>query len=311
MNTKDMICVTSRSFSNNTVLKEELISVYKNVKFNTTGKSLQGADLKNFLLVGTKAIIALEPIDENLLSNLPDLKVISKFGVGLDSIDKQALKRHNVRLGWEPGVNKRSVAELVISFAISLVHRIPEALEVVNNGLWTQVIGNLLENKTIGIIGCGNIGQELIHLLKPFGCRILINDILDLTDVCLELNITQVSLDKLLMESDIISIHVPYDETTKMLLNKEKLKKVKLGAGIINLSRGGIIDENQLDKCVRDGNISGAFLDVLNDEPFISSRLASNPKIIITPHIGGSSEEAILAMGRAAIRGLEVNHYVE
>jgi D-3-phosphoglycerate dehydrogenase len=311
MNKSDIVCVTSRSFSNNEILKNELLSRYKNVVFNTTGKSLHGDNLKSFLSKATKAIIALENIDNELLDCLPNLDVISKYGVGLDSLDMSSLKEHNIKLGWTPGVNKRSVAELVIGFSMLLTHKIPRAIEMVNQGVWKQVVGNLIQEKTIGIIGYGNIGKEVAKLFKPFGCHILVNDILDLQDVCDTTKVEQVSLETLLQESDIVTLHVPYNKSTSLFLDKQKLSLLKKNASIINLSRGGMIDEDCLDDYVRSGRIEGAYLDVLQDEPIISSKLASNPRIVLTPHIGGSAEEAILAMGRAAIDGLDNYKLVE
>jgi len=311
INTSDIICVTSRSFSNNEILKDELLSRYKNVVFNTTGKSLHGEDLKSFLSKATKAIVALENIDSDLLDCLPNLDVISKYGVGIDSIDMSSMKKYNVKLGWTPGVNKRSVAELVIGFSILLTHKVPRAIEMVNQGVWKQVVGNLIQDKTIGIVGYGHIGREVAKLFRPFECRILVNDILDLKDVCDRTGVKQVSLDTLLQETDILTLHVPHNESTSLLLDKPKLSLLKVGASIINLSRGGIIDEDCLDDYVRGGHIEGAYLDVLRDEPIINSKLAKNPRIVLTPHIGGSSDEAILAMGRAAIRGLDNYKLVE
>jgi len=121
------IAVCSRSFSKNKVLRRELLEKYDNVYFNDDGLALTGETLIAFLHGATHAIIALEKIDDNLLSRLPELKVISKYGVGLDMIDIKSIKRHNVRLGWTGGVNRRSVSELVISFAISLLRHVPES----------------------------------------------------------------------------------------------------------------------------------------------------------------------------------------
>ena len=122
---------------------------------------------------------ALEVFDDSILSHLPNLKVISKFGVGLDMIDLHTLKKYGIKLGWTGGVNKRSVSELVISFAVTLLHRVVFANSEVRNGKWYQVKGRQLSDCTFGIIGCGHIGKDLIKLLKPFNCKILAHDILN------------------------------------------------------------------------------------------------------------------------------------
>ena len=177
MNSIDKVVVCSRSFSKNPILRKELLEKYQYVTFNDQGISLKGNSLIEFLSGHDKAIVALETIDENVLNNLPDIKVISKYGVGVDMIDMKALNQHNVNLGWIGGVNKRSVSELVISYAISLLRHVPAAHREVLEGTWRQHIGGLLSDRVVGIIGCGFVGQDLVKLLQPFGCHILVNDI--------------------------------------------------------------------------------------------------------------------------------------
>src|SRR3989304_8680911 len=128
------VAVTSRSFSRHPILRAELLSRYENVKFNEDGKQLAGDDLVAFLRGYSKAITALEMIDECILSRLPELQVISKVGVGLDMIDLAALERHGVRLGWAPGTNQRSVSELVIAFAITLLRHLVSCILEVRSG---------------------------------------------------------------------------------------------------------------------------------------------------------------------------------
>ena len=173
------VAVASRSFSRHHVLREELLSRYDHVTFNDLGKSLSGQELISFLRGHVKAITALERLDEGLFTALPELKVISKYGVGLDMIDLGAMDRHGVLLGWTGGVNKRSVAEMVIAAAISLLHRVPFANQEVRAGTWRQIRGRQLTGKTVGIIGCGHIGKDVAVLLRAFDCKVLAHDILD------------------------------------------------------------------------------------------------------------------------------------
>ena len=162
-------------------------------------------------------------------------------------IDMHAMSKYGVCLGWVGGVNRRSVAELVIAFAINMLRHVVIANDEVRSGIWQQVIGGHLSDRTVGIIGCGHVGKDLVKLLKPFGCKLLVNDI------------------------------VTY---SKFYVLKQMLK-------------------NKL--------LAGAAFDVFLDEPPLDSELLLLPNFLATPHIGGSSEEAILAMGRAAIKGLETN----
>jgi phosphoglycerate dehydrogenase-like enzyme len=301
---KISIAVTSRSFSKNKVLRENLLSKYSRVTFNDKGLKLEGNALVNFLSGHKKAITALEEIDENLLSQLPELKVISKYGVGTDMIDIDAMQKYGVRLGWTGGVNRRAVSELVISFAISLLRHVPKAHREILSGSWRQHIGGNLSGRTFGIIGCGFVGKDLVKLLEPYGCRILVNDIKNYPGFYKQHNIEAVGKEELLEKADIISLHVPLDDTTKNMLTSQRLALMKPSAILINIARGGLLDENALKNMLKNGKLGGAALDVFATEPPNDYELLELPNFIATSHIGGSSEEAILAMGIAAIDGL-------
>jgi D-3-phosphoglycerate dehydrogenase len=299
------LVVASRSFSKHPILRQEVLKRYPNAKFNDDGLSLNGDSLVEFLKGHEKAITALEVIDSSILSRLPDLKVIGKYGVGLDMINLQDMKNFNVKLGWTGGVNKRSVSELVISFSVNLLHRVAFANAEVRNGEWYQVKGSQLSGCTFGIVGCGHIGKDLIKLLKPFGCNIVVHDILDFKEFYEENNVTSASLEELVQRSDVVTLHLPLDDSTKNIMNKERLQMLKENAVLINLARGGLIDEVALKQILLEGRIAGVALDVFAVEPPIDTEFALMDNVLITPHIGGSTEEAILAMGMAAIEGLE------
>ena len=299
------VAVASRSFSKHPILRSKVLEIYPDAKFNDKGLSLSGDSLVEFLSGHEKAITALEVIDDSILSKLPNLKVIGKYGVGLDMIDLHAMKDRGVKLGWTGGVNKRSVSELVISFSVYLLHRVAFANAEVRNGEWYQVKGRQLSDCTFGIVGCGHIGKDLVKLLKPFGCNILSHDIIDFKEFYQENNITSVGLDELLQKSDVVTLHLPKNDSTNNILNKDRLQMLKKDAILINLARGGLLDESALKKILSEKNIAGAALDVFSVEPPIDTDFAHLDNVLITPHIGGSTEEAILAMGLAAIDGLK------
>ena len=308
---KTQIAVTSRSFSKNKLLREELLIKYENVTFNDQGLKLDGDMLVKFLRGHNRAITALDKIDSKLLEELPDLKVISKYGVGLDMIDMKAMKKHNIRLGWTGGVNRRSVSELVISFAVALLRHVPAANIEVLSGTWKQHIGGYLSGRTVGIIGCGFVGKDLVKLLQPFGCPILVNDIENYAEFYEEYNIKTVAKEDLLSNADIVTLHTPLDDSTKNMLSAERLALMKPESILINTARGGLLDEIALKKMLMNGKLAGAALDVFAIEPPEDRELLELPNFIVTPHIGGSANEAILAMGRSAIDGLENNDYVD
>lgn len=301
------IGVTSRSFSRHPVLRAELQEHYADVRFNEEGVALEGDTLIEFARGRRKLITALERIDESILSALPDLEVISKYGVGTDMLDRDALIRHRIRLGWSGGVNRRSVAELAVSFMITLLRHIPAANLDVRAGGWQNRAGRQLTGKTVGIVGCGHIGKDLARLLRAFDCTILAHDILDFPEFYNAHQIEPVGLEALLQRSDIITLHLPLTRSTRNMLNAERLSMMRPDALLINTARGGLVDEAALKARLIEGRLAAAGFDVFEPEPPCDGELLNLPNFLATPHIGGSAEEAVLAMGRAAIAGLDDN----
>jgi len=281
------------------------MALYKSVTFNDLGLQLEGDDLVEFLRGHDKAITGLERLDEYVLSRLPELKVVGKYGVGLDMIDLDAMREHGKRLGWTGGVNRRSVSELVIAFAIAMLRHVPAAHREVLAGNWRQHVGGYLTKRTVGIIGCGNIGKDLVSLLKVFDCPILVYDIRDYQEFYDSHAIEAVSLEELLTRSDIVTLHVPLDESTHNMLDAQRLALLKPTAVLINAARGGLVDERELKVMLRDKRLAAAAFDVFAVEPPQDFELLGLPNFLVTPHIGGSANEAILAMGMAAIDGLD------
>ncbi len=300
------VAVTSRSFSRHPILRAELLARYPEVTFNDDGLKLAGEALVTFLKGHEKAITALEVLDDSVFAALPDLKVVGKYGVGMDMIDLEAMSSRGIKLGWTGGVNRRSVSELVISFAIGLLRHVPAAQREVLNGSWRQQVGQQLSGKTVGIIGCGHVGKDLVRLLQPFGCDILAHDIKDYAAFYQEFDVRPVDLDGLLKKSDVVTIHTPLNASTRNILSAERLVFLKKEAVLINLARGGLVDEAALKAMLSDGRLAAAGFDVFATEPPEDEQLLNLPNFLVTPHLGGSSEEAILAMGRAAIAGLDL-----
>lgn len=296
------VAVTSRSFSRNEVLRSEMLARYERVTFNDEGLSLAGDSLVAFLEEHPLAITALERIDDSILERLPDLRVISKVGVGIDMIDLDAMERHGVRLGWSRGTNARSVSELALALMLALLRHLPSVTRLVHEGEWRQVQGSTLSGRTVGIVGYGHVGRDLAGLLGAFSCRILAYDVMPLTDV--PSHVEQVSLDSLIGSSDIVTLHTVLSDDTRNLLDRERLAAMRRGALVVNTSRGGLVDEDALYDALSSGHLAGAALDVFSSEPPGDHSLLGLDQVIVTPHIGGSTHEAVLAMGRAAIAGL-------
>ena len=224
------IAVTSRSFSRHPVLRAELLELGEDVTFNDAGARLEGAGLIDFIDGHERAITGLERLDEAFFAALPGLRVVSKYGVGFDMIDLDAMGRHGVRLSWTGGTNKRSVSELVIAFAISLLRHLPEAAREVRASNWRQPMGNLLTGRCVSIVGCGHVGKDLGALFRALGCRVLAHDILDFPDFYRETGIEPLGLEPLLMAADIVTLHLPLDRSTENILNTERLAMMRPGA---------------------------------------------------------------------------------
>ena len=299
------IAVAARSFARNPVLRIELAEKYPDVTFSESARLLEGAALLKLLRGHDRAIIGLECIDDSVLAELPELRVISKYGVGLDGLDLPALERHGVKLAWTGGVNRRSVAELTLAFAIALLHRIPETSVALRGGEFQKLVGRQLTGRVVGIVGCGFVGKDLVSLLAPFGCRVLAHDIRDYPEFYAAHGVEAVSLDRLLSEADVVTLHVPLDDSTRGMIGAAQMARMQKGACLINAARGGLVDEAALVDALSSGHLDGAACDVFQLEPDANPDLLALPAFLGTPHIGGSTAEAQLAMGRAAIAGLE------
>lgn len=304
MHPSDKIGVCSRSFSRNKFLRDELQKYFSNVKYNDAGLALNGECLIDFLSDCTGAIVALEYIDEDTLRRLPNLKYIGKYGVGLDKIDFNALDKFGVKLGWTPGVNATSVAELTLNMAITIVRNVNKSHQLASRLEWKQVTGKQLSSLTFGILGYGHVGSTVGSLAKAFGSVVIAHDKVDKSVDCSLSGVDFVSFDELLRRSDILSIHVPGNDETRHMISQPQLHEMRRGSYIINTARGGIINEVDLLKTLVSGQIAAAALDVLEVEPPVDDALIAHENVYVTSHVGGSSEEAIMAMGLAAINGL-------
>lgn len=299
------IVVTSPSFSRNPQLRQELLAIFPDVRFLADEKVLSGQALLDHIDDAEAVIVGLEKIDDDLLAAKPHLRIIAKYGVGLDSIDQEACARRGVKIGWTGGVNARSVAEMALCFMLGLPHNIFRTSTLLRGGEWLKRGGVLMSERTIGIIGVGHIGSELIRLLRPFGCRILANDIEDRSDFLQQHDAIACDKEHLLAMADIVSLHVPLTPETHHLMNSRTLAQMRPGSFLINTSRGKVVDQQALQAALTSGHLGGAALDVYESEPPTDLDFLSQPGLVATPHIGGNAQEAVLAMGRSAITHLK------
>ena len=225
--------------------------------------------------------------------------------MGLDNLDVEAASELDICVRWTGGVNKRSASEQALGFMLGLCRNLFFSAFPLKQGQWVKDGGTLLTERCIGIIGCGNIGTDLVHLLQPFNCRILICDLLNKSEVVDTFGVAQVSQVELLAEADIVSLHVPLTELTHFMVDEAFFQQMKPSSYLINNSRGPIVKQEALKKALQQKTIAGAALDVYESEPPDDLEFLSIPNLMVTPHIGGNADEAVLAMGRSAINHLK------
>ena len=317
MNLLDTVAVTSRSFSRNEGLVNDLKAKYSKVIFNDSGATLQGQELINFLSSADKAIIGIEEISAEVLHQLPNLKIISKYGVGINNLDIDALKSKGVQLGFTPGVNKQSVAELALTLTLLSLRKVHRNHTEITEGIWSQEKGSELFGKTVGLLGFGNIGQKFASFLAPFDCKVIFFDEKvftnqELLHISKDLglkpdSIQQGELEAVLNQADVLSIHLPLLPDTENIISTKELNFLKPSVSIINTARGGIVDEIALHSFLSSNPNSFAAFDVYAEEPAIENPLFELPNFFGTSHRSSLTHEGINAMGLAAISGLDDN----
>jgi len=239
-------------------------------------------------------------VTEAVLEAGKNLKVVGRMGVGVDNIDLQAAKARGIKVVNSPVATTISVAELTMALMLGLVRNISFADNGMKAGKWLKkdLVGTELSNKTLGIIGYGNIGEMVSKMAQAFNMTILSYDPVRSPEDVKASGAEPVELDKLLEQSDIITLHIPLIASTKHILNKDAFNKMKVGVKIVCAARGGVIDDAALLEALESGKVSGAALDVFETEPPADLQLAAHPNVIATPHIGAQTSEAQI---RAAI----------
>lgn len=249
-------------------------------------------------------IVAFTQINENILKHAPNLKIVCKHGVGVDNIDLEATKKRNIYVTNVPNANKHAVADFAFSLMLASARQIPQADNLTKKGQWPRIFGTDVYGKTLGIVGLGNIGKEVAFRAKGFSMNIVAYDPYPDEKFAAENGITFVTIDELLKQSDFVSIHIPLLDSTKGLINYEKLKTMKKSAHLVNASRGGIVVEEDLYNALKEGVISGAAFDVFEEEPLKSHPLFELSNFIAAPHIAGYTAGATDALGMTCVKNI-------
>ncbi|MFA4955748.1 MAG: phosphoglycerate dehydrogenase [Candidatus Methanoperedens sp.] len=270
---------------------------------NPYGRKLEFGEFVKLIKDAVGLIAGTEKITSELLENAPMLKVISRYGVGIDNIDMKATKKLGIIVRNTPDAPSQAVAELSLALILNLCRRVSEADRNIKNNNWSPLIGSLLSGKTLGIIGLGRIGRKLVKLIQPFNMKIYAYDPYPDHEFVSSNNIMLASLDVVMSESDIISLHVPLSDNTYHMIGKKELSLMKKGGVIINTSRGGLIDEEALVIALKNDSIKGAAIDTFEKEPYNGALTGFN-NVILTSHMGSSAIETRKQMELETVNNL-------
>lgn len=302
------IAVSSKSFAKNEYLKNKLAEEFPDAGLLFTDGNqdvLPEAAFVSFAKEADYLIVGRELVNQSSLSKLPNLKGIGKYGVGLDNINFEDASKANVPVQFESGVNSWEVTELTICLMVSCLRKVSIGNQKLKQGIWAKDGGTNLSGKTVGIIGCGHIGSKVAGVLQALNCKILINDIIDKSDVAEKHGAELASKEEIFKTADVITLHTPLTDATKHLIGRESIALMKPSATIVNTARGALVCEKALIKALTEGAIASAGMDVYETEPLTNEDLYTLENFTGTAHIGGSSKEASNKMGEAAIRGLK------
>lgn len=298
------VLVTPTSFGKSDPrVRTELEGTVGQVIDNPLGRPLKSDEVKD-LLPGCDGYIAgVDEIDAAALEGADRLRVIARYGVGVDGVDLAAAAAHSIVVTNTPLANTLSVAELTIGLMLSLARSIPELIGETRAGRWSRKTGVTLAGKTVGLIGLGAIGKLVATRLRAFDCLVVAYDPAADGAFAAEHGIELAPLDDVVHRADFLSLHVPLLPTTRGMVNAMFLNEMKRGAFLVNTARGELIDEGALLQALQSGHLRGAALDAFSQEPPpADDPLLKLPQVLATPHAGAHTDGAVDAMGWGALR---------
>jgi D-3-phosphoglycerate dehydrogenase len=283
-------------------LRTQLEAQVGEVTYNTTGKPLASDQLVELIRGIDGYIAGLDIISAGVIEAADCLKVIARYGVGVDAVDLEAAKRKGIIVTNTPGANSSSVAELALGLMLSLARSIPAAVWMTKSGQWPRLRGMTIEGKTAGLVGLGSIGKIVARLLAGFGCTVLAYDPFIDPAQAAAAGLQLLPLEEVIRRSDFVSLHCPVTAETRRLVDAAFLAQMKPGAFLINTARGELVDEDALYEALASGKLAGAALDVFAGQPPGADHpLLKLPQVISTPHMGAHTDGATSAMGWGAL----------
>ena len=297
------IAITTSSFARHSdVPLRNLEEAAIEYELNPYGRKLAEDEVIE-MLRGCQGVAAgTEPLTEKVMAALPDLRVISRCGTGMDNVDLEAAGERGIKVRNTPDGPTLAVAELTLGFALNLLRKVSQMDRELRGGNWKKRMGNNLRGKNLGIVGFGRIGQAVASVFSPLGVNVAFNDPEVDPEVESE-SYAKMSIPDLLEWADILSLHCSLAGGECSLFAAEQLSAMKPGSWVINVSRGGIVDENALYELLKDGHIAGAAIDVFEREPY-DGPLRELENVILTPHIGSYAMESRIQMEIDTIKNL-------
>jgi D-3-phosphoglycerate dehydrogenase / 2-oxoglutarate reductase len=284
--------ITTVPFAERNRLPLELLeSAGIEYRINPLGRRLTEQDLADMVSDCDVLIAGTEPITDAVMGRADRLKLISRVGIGLDSVDLLAAERRGISVSYTPDAPAPAVAELAFGLMLSLLRSVHVVNLQMHAGRWHRHMGRRLAEVTVGIIGTGRIGARVLRRIPPFGTpRVLVNDIKPDIKLVPELKLEWVAKDVIYRQADVISLHVPRTPQTHNMIRRQELLQMKPDALLINTSRGGIINEADLAEVMRSGHLGGAAIDVFDHEPY-TGELAGIERCLLTAHMGSMSAD--------------------
>ncbi|MBK8019975.1 MAG: phosphoglycerate dehydrogenase [Chloroflexi bacterium] len=297
------VLVTPTSYGKHDArLKQILADTFGSVVYNPTARPLTSVEVRD-LLPGCDGFIAgLDAIDRHALEGADRLKVIARYGVGVEKVDLKAAKEKGICVTNTPSANSNSVAELTLGLLLSLASLIPAASAATRAGEWPRLSGVSLEGKVVGLLGLGSIGKAVARRVQAFDCKVMAYDPYASPAAAEALGVELTTLEAVVEAADFVSLHLPVTPETRGMVDGAFLSRMKRGGFLINTARGELIDETALLAALQSGHLAGAALDCFAVEPpGANNPLLQLPNVIATPHAGAHTDGAINAMGWGAL----------
>lgn len=296
---------TSLFQSANQDLVDRLEEVADEVVRNPYGRPLTAAEATELLMGCDGYLAGLDHITADVITDHPRLKVISRYGAGVDRVDLAAAREHGVIVTSTPGANANGVAELAIGLILDLARSITHLDRTTKGGQWVRAHGVELRGRTLGIVGLGAIGRRLVPIAQGFGMQVAAYDPFLDEGFAADHGITPLPLPELLSTAQVISLHLPLTDETRHVIDADAFARMRPGTILVNASRGGLVDERAALAALEDGTLRGLGLDAFEHEPpDLSDPLFARDDVVITPHTGAHTAEATRGMAEGAVENL-------